>query len=180
MFNSIWFDLKFENYLPNDRPPDWEWSTAANRILESFQENRNSGLLVWARSTTTSRKKKSTGPTNGRPLVLLMVDDSKPRISSSQTSVNRSTVADGTVDRQTRDGRLLVSTGRPLRLQEISKNGATRILRGIGWKLRKNLLLEYKYFTLGHFHARREPPLEIPLQEKGSSSFVSKICESSF
>ena len=40
-----------------------------------------------------------------------------------------STVDDGTVDRQARNGRPLESTGRPLRLQEVAKTGAMRILR---------------------------------------------------
>ena len=78
------------------------------------------------------------------------------------------------VDRQTRNGRSLVSTSRPLRLQEVAKSGAMWNLQGLSWKPRVHSLLEYKYSTLGHFHTRGEPPLEISLEEKGSTSLVMK------
>ena len=105
----------------------------------------------------------------------------KYTISSSRPfSVRRSTVADGTVDRQTRDGRPLVSTGRQLRLQEVTKNGATRILWGLSWKPRVHSLLEYKYFTLGHFHKEESRHLRYHWKKRVLQALWWKICESPF
>ena len=90
----------------------------------------------------------------------------------------RSTISDGTVDRRTRDSRPLESTGRPLRLQEVAKlvqrDFSVAQVGNQGHSHSKNI----KGFTLGHFHARREPPLNVPLLERGLFKLVSKTCQS--
>ena len=113
------------------------------------------------------KTQRSTAITeNGRPL--------QAEKNFRTAFCERSTVDDGTVDRQSQNGRLPKSTGRPLRLQEVAKTDATRILRGLSWKPRVLWLEDYKYTTLGHFYKRGEPPLERSLKEKGSTSLVSR------